>query len=633
MEESVFMDGVRGVMAIIDRAVYGLISVFYDTIITLSDITIIGSDKISEITNKVYALIAVFMIFKISFSLINYLVNPDMIVDKAKGGGALVKNVIITFILVITVPFGFDLLYRAQSAILSDGIIEKLIYGGETVNQGISFKMDDDYCESTSATAGDYVGLMAFKTFFQIDEQSLETYSGDFYNGNPSVKEMYCSASVNGGKASVNNLLKNNRVYSAPHGFSTQHYYVVDYSFFLSTIVGIVLALVFLGFCFDVATRSIKLQFLEILAPIPIISYIDPDKSKSGMFSKWIKEVATTWLSLFMRLIAYYIAIYFISTLHENASLSNNLWINLLIIIGILMFAKELPKLLENIIGIKASGSFNLNPLKKINDNALGGKLITGAAIGGAGLAAGGLAQSASNMYAFGRDRQALAKAIASETDAAKKAKLQAQYDRMGTARFLQTASGGLVGGARRGAVSGYKSGQGGSANVFKNLQADLKSGNTARNNRTSIRNFNQELKRQRDSGLITDDAYNEQRYGWFERNIAENIDKASGVKNEYGGYGYYDKQISKLDRDIENNQQQEEALRVAAANYCANKGLDFSTLYNDYMKNGTLPTDARLATQFAGIKKLDDDTKQKRADKKGFQEMLNARQSVKNDK
>lgn len=633
MEESVFMDGVRGVMATIDRAVYGLISVFYDTIITLSDITIIGSDKISEITNKVYALIAVFMIFKISFSLINYLVNPDMIVDKAKGGGALVKNVIITFILVITVPFGFDLLYRAQSAILSDGIIEKLIYGGETVNQGISFKMDDDYCESTSATAGDYVGLMAFKTFFQIDEQSLETYSGDFYNGNPSVKEMYCSASVNGGKASVNNLLKNNRVYSAPHGFSTQHYYVVDYSFFLSTIVGIVLALVFLGFCFDVATRSIKLQFLEILAPIPIISYIDPDKSKSGMFSKWIKEVATTWLSLFMRLIAYYIAIYFISTLHENASLSNNLWINLLIIIGILMFAKELPKLLENIIGIKASGSFNLNPLKKINDNALGGKLITGAAIGGAGLAAGGLAQSASNMYAFGRDRQALAKAIASETDAAKKAKLQAQYDRMGTARFLQTASGGLVGGARRGAVSGYKSGQGGSANVFKNLQADLKSGNTARNNRTSIRNFNQELKRQRDSGLITDDAYNEQRYGWFERNITENIDKASGVKNEYGGYGYYDKQISKLDRDIENNQQQEEALRVAAANYCANKGLDFSTLYNDYMKNGTLPTDARLATQFAGIKKLDDDTKQKRADKKGFQEMLNARQSVKNDK
>ena len=282
MEESVFMDGVRGVMATIDRAVYGLISVFYDTIITLSDTTIIGSDKISEITNKVYALIAIFMIFKISFSLINYLVNPDMIVDKTKGGGMLVKNVIITFILVITVPFGFDLLYRAQSAIISDGIIEKLIYGGETVNQGISFKMDDDYCGNTSATAGNYVGLMAFKTFFQLDDQAKEDDRNE-------ILTMYCNASVTGERSSVNDLLKNNKVYSAPHGFTTQHYYVVDYSFFLSTIVGIVLALVFLGFCFDVATRSIKLQFLEILAPIPIISYIDPDKSKSGMFSKWIK--------------------------------------------------------------------------------------------------------------------------------------------------------------------------------------------------------------------------------------------------------------------------------------------------------------------------------------------------------
>ena len=424
MEESIFMDGVRGVMAVIDRAVYGLISVFYDTILTLADTTIIGSDKISEITNKVYALIAIFMIFKISFSLINYLVNPDMIVDKAKGGGVLVKNIIITFILVITVPFAFDLLYRAQSSILTDGIIEKLIYGGDTANQGITFKMDDDYCDSTSASAGDYVGLIAFKTFFQIDEQSVQTNSDDFYGGNPSVKDMYCNASVNGGNASVNNLLKNNKVYSAPHGFSTQHYYVVDYSFFLSTIVGVVLALVFLGFCFDVATRSIKLQFLEILAPIPIVSYIDPDKSKNGMFNKWVKEVTTTWLSLFMRLIAYYLAIYFISTLHENSSLNNNLWINLLIIIGILMFAKELPKLLENIIGIKASGSFNLNPFKKLETDMLGAKTISGVASGALGF---GLGVGAS-VYARNKGKQQFKSKYDRELDADTSKKLNDKY-------------------------------------------------------------------------------------------------------------------------------------------------------------------------------------------------------------
>lgn len=654
MEESVFMDRVRNLVSVLDRGVYGLISSFCDIIEKLANTTIISSGSIDEISGKIYALVAVFMIFKISFSLINYIVNPDMIVDKVKGGGALVRNIVITFVLIIFVPFGFDFLYQAQSAILSDAIIEKLIYGSTYSEKSIDIIMDADYCgdmKASTSNIGDYVGLMAFKTFFQIDDESK-----DFAD----IEKRYCTASVGNGRASVGNLLKSD-VYNAPHGASFGHNYVVNYTIFISTIVGAILALVFLSFCFDIAMRSIKLLFLEILAPVPIISYIDPDKSKNGMFSKWLKEVTSTWLSLFMRLLAFHIAIYFISFLNENASFDDNVWINLLIIIGILMFAKELPKLLENILGIKASGSFNLNPFKKIGNEALGGKIVTGAAVAGAGLAVGGVAQSASNMYAFGRDKYNLRKAIASEDDPEKKAKLQAKYNRMGTARFMQTASGGLIGGARRGVISGYKTGEKGSGNVFRNLKGDLKSGNTARNNRTAIRNFNTDLRdqidklnnkksdlqQQRDDGIISMDEYNQkvseydkqideyssQRYGWFERNVTENVDKAAGVKNEYGGYGYYDKQISKLKRDIENNVQQEEALRTAAANYCTNNGLDFYTLYNDFMKNGATPTDPNLEAQFNGIKNLDDATKQMRADMKGFQEMLDARQSVKKDK
>lgn len=374
MEESVFMDGVRSVFIVIDRGVYSLITVFYNIITELANATIISSDKINEISQKVYALIAIFMIFKISFSLINYLVNPDLLQDKTKGGGKLIQNILITFVLVICVPFGFDFLYNAQKAILSDALIEKLIYNSESLDTGeMSFLMDPNCTEkATTSSIGDYVGLMAFKTFFQIDEMSLKQDPDDFTK----IENKYCRADVSEGTgtASVKNLLRNSEVYNAPHGISTKHYYVVSYTFFISTVVGIVLALVFLSFCFDVAVRTIKLQFLELLAPIPIISYIDPDKSKNGMFSKWIKEVATTWLSLFMRLLAFHVAIYFISLLSDIDWDQNGLWINLLLIIGILMFAKQLPKLLENIMGIKASGSFNLNPLKKLDDQALGFK-------------------------------------------------------------------------------------------------------------------------------------------------------------------------------------------------------------------------------------------------------------------
>lgn len=393
MEESVFMDRVRNLVSVLDRGVYGLISTFYDIISKLANTTIISSSSISEISNKVYALVAIFMIFKISFSLINYIVNPDMIVDQAKGGGVLVKNIIITFILILFVPFGFDFLYRAQSAILSDAIIEKLIYGSTYSEKTIDIVMDEDYCDDMKASTsniGDFVALMAFKTFFQIDDDSDP---GDFTT---EIKERYCTASEGTGSASVGNLLKSD-IYNAPHGWSFENNYVVNYTIIISTIVGVILALVFLNFCFDIAMRNIKLLFLEILAPVPIISYIDPDKSKNGMFSKWLKEVTNTWLSLFMRLLSFHIAIYFISFLSENASFNDNVWINLLIIIGILMFAKQLPKLLENIMGIKASGSFNLNPFKKLDEEALGFKQTRKLAAGAvSGTAAAGMSVAGS---------------------------------------------------------------------------------------------------------------------------------------------------------------------------------------------------------------------------------------------
>ena len=297
----------------------------------------------------------------------------DILSDKTKGGGALIKNIILTFALVVIVPFGFDILYQAQAAIISDNLIGKLVSGDESVDGNMVFSMDENECSGITAStdnAGDYIGLMAFRPFFQLSENKDSVWQNDFAQ----VKDMYCSASVNDKDASVKNLLANNKVYSAPHVFSTNHFYVVDYTIFISTAVGIVLVLVFLSFCFDIATRTIKLQFLELLAPIPIISYIDPDRSKNGMFSKWLKEVFNTWLSLFMRLLAFHIAIYLISLIKDVQLEGESLWINLLIIIGVLMFAKELPKLLESIMGIKMSGSFNLNPLKKLDEQALGFK-------------------------------------------------------------------------------------------------------------------------------------------------------------------------------------------------------------------------------------------------------------------
>ena len=71
-----------------------------------------------------------------------------------------------------------------------------------------------------------------------------------------------------------------------------------------------------------------------------------------------------------------------------------NGWVKLFVIIGVLMFVKQLPKILEN-LGFKLDGGFTMNPLKKLEDGMIGGKQIigTGRKIGkGAAIGIGGAA-------------------------------------------------------------------------------------------------------------------------------------------------------------------------------------------------------------------------------------------------
>ena len=305
------------------------------------------------------------------------------------------------FVLIIIVPFCFDFLYDTQSAILEDNVIPKLILGvspsGETTDysdKALKIQIDPDYCVDDDGKkiyakaegVADFVALATFRPFFQIDDEHTPN---DFAG----IKKKYCQKSA----SSVSKLLKSEIVYNAPHktGSST-HVYVVDYNIIVSTVVGIVVALLFLSFCFDAATRTIKLLFLEIIAPVAIISYVEPNSSKNGIFSKWLNEVKNTWLSLFIRLAAVFFAIYIITMFNKVAG--SSIWVTIFVIIGALIFAKQLPKLIESILGIKVDGALNLNPFKKIENEALGMKGFSsvpgkiGAAAGGAALSATGAA-------------------------------------------------------------------------------------------------------------------------------------------------------------------------------------------------------------------------------------------------
>lgn len=148
---------------------------------------------------------------------------------------------------------------------------------------------------------------------------------------------------------------------------------VLDFMIAVIAGVGICVWLIFL--CVEVIIRRFKLMLLEMIAPIPIISYSDP---KDKMFGEWSKMYISTYLELFLKLFAISFAIALLQNLAKAVDGAGLLLF--FYIVAILVFAKMIPDMLSNIFGIKnMSGSFkNIMGMGKA---ALG--FGAGAAIGG----------------------------------------------------------------------------------------------------------------------------------------------------------------------------------------------------------------------------------------------------------
>lgn len=135
----------------------------------------------------------------------------------------------------------------------------------------------------------------------------------------------------------------------------------LEVSFIFSIITGIGLILYLLFLCVEIIIRRFKLFFLEVLAPIPIISYVDP---KDKTFSTWIKMYISTYLDLFIKLIAIKIAIELVATISNEfwstgnieAGLIGGALIKFFYIVAILAFAKILPTMVSKIFNLDSMG-------------------------------------------------------------------------------------------------------------------------------------------------------------------------------------------------------------------------------------------------------------------------------------
>lgn len=383
-------------------------------------------EHLESLEGKIFNLLIIFMIFKLTLSFLNYIIDPESVKDKGKGVSKLVQRIIISIIMLISISPFFKILSDVQADILDEQVLDKFILGDssdeEFETNGYVFtkiKMNDEFCEDDefvyTYSKGAKFSILALRPFYQ---PSTKTDKPDEQQTN--IKEIhYCglnnsevfgtvlvddngeadiATNINNTPNSASKMLTS-EIYTSKNGdWDPIHdeYFDIEFNYIWALIVGCVISLLIITTCFDIVVRAISLFFYQVIAPVPIIMYMSPKGKDSEVFGKWLKATMTVWASLFIRLIIFDFIIFGAGLACETVgNSSNGLIMQIVILIGFLIFAKKLPSMIEELFpGLKMGKGLQLNPFKKIADEALGGKQLLGAGA----LFAAGTMSAASNL-------------------------------------------------------------------------------------------------------------------------------------------------------------------------------------------------------------------------------------------
>ena len=345
-----------------------------------------------------------FMVFKLSFSLIQSLVDPSKFTDEKKGFGGIIKRSVISIVLLGITPSIFNMAFDLQNLVVgsannTDNIIYKLIVGKAPSKDAESF--------------GHVIASELYFGFYTENEplklnQGLEVTYPDSGGVQLEVHDYeYLKTQILEDHMSFSDTVDYISITNAGQ-------YVIKWDGLFAIGFGLFMVYILITYCISVATRVIQLAYLQLIAPVPILSYIsDPE----GSFKNWTKQCMTTYLDLFIRLaIIYFIitvstqilqafsevgSVFYESTGLEAGS-GTAKWVSRFLIIGLLMFGKRVPELLKDLFpnfgGGAASIGFGLKNPKKMLGDIPGMGIAKGAATFGLGTVVGGVAGMATGI-------------------------------------------------------------------------------------------------------------------------------------------------------------------------------------------------------------------------------------------
>ena len=402
--------GLINLLGIINEGLYNLVSslytflgTLYNFLVGLSNIEFLKETYLNDFTTTVYVLAGIFMLFRVAVSFLSALVDPDKLSDKNESPSKLLTRMIIVIVLMIAlVPnsYVYDYLNRLQNAIINpnDGLIVNLFSKakknveddakkeGRTLNNdglqfsrnllgtmttcddedsnsdgvGTTYNTDDSDFMFTGSSG--FVTSSGLTTVASVAENNNAGGMAGTIGGNSTVDEVV-KAGKNSKKidtstcegiriALLDNTYRDDVTDALDDKFSI--------SWLIAILVGIAVIVYLLVLCIEVVVRGLKLVFLQMVAPIAIISYVSP---KDKILPEWAKMYVSTYIDIFIKLIAIQIGALFLLGFQFSEKPIENLFV----ILGILVFMKLIPTMISKIFGIDlASGTFkdSMNMLK-----------------------------------------------------------------------------------------------------------------------------------------------------------------------------------------------------------------------------------------------------------------------------
>ena len=370
MDKNIIIDAFRWIVGSIDYFIYSIIEFITQGIFDLSSLRVhIGI--IDSFRNRIYAILGVIMLFKLTISFFQLMFDPEKLLDSKKGIKKIFANVFIVIVVIMLLPTTFNVLYRAQKVFLP--VLPRILFAEEKTTNNV-----DETVKKNSSQ----MSIILLKSFFTPRRDANNNYASiDGSKEIESLKEF--SEKIN--ESDNSGFL----------GFGSHYRY--EYKWPLSTIVGAIAVFLLFSITLKVAIRVFKMIILEMIAPIPVISLLDTSDKKESAFSTWLQTLISTFLDIFLSLGTIYIVLYFINALSTDKLFIDYgaaeglkedpmrlMYLKVILILGLLKFAKDLPSFIKGVIGIKD----NDKDLAATIGGVVGG--VTGTALGAVGGLVGG---------------------------------------------------------------------------------------------------------------------------------------------------------------------------------------------------------------------------------------------------